>query len=169
MKKIEVDLDLVGSFMSWEGKRGFHYLDTQSGRVVTVADLSETIPADATDRYLPIPDIEAPSHFAWMHHFAYMSRTPNLYEDILALLDLEAISREFEEKINRHPDERIMWFFFRQQKLREEAAHWLEEQGFEAVDTSIQGESAEILPFREAKPPQSPRPPDNPPIADDLI
>ncbi|MFL5542260.1 MAG: UPF0158 family protein [Longimicrobiaceae bacterium] len=161
MAKIRIDEgELLMAFDSGDGTMQW-YLDRQTGEVIGLGDefgfdlgddedeaededdaeagwedeeraLRRAISRDEDGhRYLPVPSLGSHEGFRIMERFA-ASQDGRVREALFDALDRRRPFRSFKDALAALPDVRERWYAYHEERLREEALAWLENEGIDA-------------------------------------
>ncbi|HEY0385228.1 MAG TPA: UPF0158 family protein [Pyrinomonadaceae bacterium] len=151
MKREEIDYEALIAAVETEMPNVEHFLDLQSGEILTIVVASEAAPETGDDdpvdevvadnrrlaarvraepeQYERVPSIAPETGFRWMQEFASSVADERLRASLLtALRDCtDDCFQAFRRHLTRAPEaERERWFAFRNEKIEEFIAAWLE-------------------------------------------
>ncbi len=142
--------DLEFAF-TWRMDEGGHYLDLETGEVVTVtASEEDELGQEEIDagieegRFVWIDPIESPVQFRWMEEFVDTVKSRQLRDRLAAALSGRQPFRRFKDELVDAPSQRERWFLFQRDRVREAIQEWMEENGVE-LDGSAPRRSEESL------------------------
>ncbi len=136
MKGARVDLDDLQVALTRCSDEDGMYLDIGTAEVVSYAGLEPELAAGEIDsglaagRLVPIEPLPSSVEHGWMEEFVETVAAAALrrrLEDALARR--RAPFRQFKDVLAGHPAERERWFAFHDERVREAARAWLEENG----------------------------------------
>ncbi|ODS32972.1 MAG: hypothetical protein SCARUB_01911 [Candidatus Scalindua rubra] len=159
MKRLKVDFEEIAICMEDQNRYDHdHYLDTQTGEVVTIsgevkravedgdeeklgnlpgwqkreAEIAEEILGES-DRYVWIEDRPSYEGYNLMSEFADTVKDTGLREKLAIALDGKGAFRRFKDVLAYYPEEEKRWFSFKSQRMEEEITNWLNSIGIEPV------------------------------------
>lgn len=128
--------------LTWRTDEGGHYLDVTTGQIVAFTGLDDELAQGEIDaglaegRLIPIEPLPSSVEYGWMSEFAVSVADPSLRLLLEVALGGSGAFRRFKHVLGDFPAERKRWFAFRDERLRDEAQEWLEENGIEAVQVA---------------------------------
>ncbi len=133
-----IDWEELGFALTWRTDEGRHFLDRQTGEVIAWmgADDPEHSEDDtdaglAEGRLIAIDPLPSSVEYGWMAEFAATVADPGLRRRLEDSLGGSRPFRRFKDVLADHPAERERWFAFHDDRVREAAREWLEENGVE--------------------------------------
>jgi hypothetical protein len=170
MRKLKIDwMELEAAFQTSSGGlvEMYHYLDLETGEVVMVTSevtryLEEPPDEDLADwmrhelqiaeqveegygtRYIRIPEEDSHEGYRDMERFISTVRDDRLQDRLWRAIQGRGAFRYFKDVLADYPDERERWFAFKDRRIHERVADWLE--------------SEEIEPTNPIEPPEVPEP-----------
>lgn len=135
MKDIRIDWDGLQAALTSRSDETCMYLDIGTGEVVSFAGLEPELAAGEIDSGLtagglvPIEPWPSSVEYGWMAEFTETVAAAALRRRLEDALAGRSPFRRFKDVLAGHPAERERWFAFRDQRVREAAREWLEENG----------------------------------------
>jgi hypothetical protein len=138
-RTLNADVDLLCEAIddnSWEHHYYLYYLDVETGEIVFISDhmdeeaeeLRDEIESDL-DRYEAIPRAESYEGYEDMADFVATVEDERLRELLEVATNGKGAFRRFKDAVVHHPDEREMWFRFKDARVGERPLEWLESIG----------------------------------------
>lgn len=133
-KEINIDIDeLIYTFQDHSGAENF--LDTKTGEIIHISELMDEEEKEKISmqieselkRYLFIPSEDSSESYNDMLDFAVTLNNEDLKEKLLLTLKGKGVFRRFKDVLSNYPDERNMWFGFKEGRTKERVNEWLEE------------------------------------------
>jgi len=132
--KVNVDIcELIYAFQDYSGAENF--LDTKTGEIIHISEfmdeeekekISMQIESE-TKRYLFIPSEDSSEAYNDMLDFAATLSSEDLKEKLSLAFKGKGVFRRFKDVLSNYPDERNMWFGFKEGRTKERVNEWLEE------------------------------------------
>ena len=142
MTAIRVDWEELGFALTWRMDEVRHFLDRETGEVIawTVDDpeqSEEELDARcAQGRLIAIDPLPSSVTYPWMEEFAQTVAAADLRRRLQDALAGRGPFRRFKDVLGGYAAERERWFAFHDQRVRDAARRWLEENGVEVVEPS---------------------------------
>lgn len=132
--KINLDIgELICAFQDHSG--GENFLDTKTGEIIHISEFMDEVEKEKISRqiesepkrYLFIPSEDSAESYNDMLDFAAALSNENLKEELSFALKGKGAFRRFKDAFSNYPDERNMWFSFKESRTKERVNEWLEE------------------------------------------
>lgn len=140
-KKIAVDISGICSAMDDNSLAFQHYLDLETGDVVSVSEMEPELDRDISqrigenpDRYALIPPIPSREAHGHMEDFIYTIEDEDLRDRLGHAIRGRGAFRRFKDVLNHNPEEQTRWYHFKHNILKREAMEWLESLQIAAAD-----------------------------------
>lgn len=134
MSALRIDWEELGFALTWRTDEGRHFLDRETGEVIawTGADDPEHSEEDldaglAEGRLIAIEPLPSSVEYGWMEEFVETVAAASLRLRLEDALAGRGPFRRFKDVLTGHPAERERWFAFHDERVREAAQEWLEE------------------------------------------
>lgn len=110
------------------------FLDRKTGRVISIR---EEIPEDlerlrqitaAGNQYVPLEPVCSRDQYAWMSQFIPSVADRALRQRLNAAIAGPSAFRAFKDVLQQYPEERLRWFSYRKECLREHIERWFKER-----------------------------------------
>lgn len=140
-KTLKVDLDELYSAMEDSSYEHDYYLDLKTGEILFVSDYVDDEESDKLkdkinehpERYEQIPKAEPHEGYKDMEDFIATMEDEQLAELLEVAIQGKGAFRRFKDVLARYPEEREMWFRFKDEKMEERALEWLDGIGIRPV------------------------------------
>jgi hypothetical protein len=140
-KPLTIAWDELEMALTWRTDDGGHYLDVTTGQVVSFTGLDDELAEDEIDagllegRLVRIEPLPSAVEYGWMEEFVASVANATLSRLLDVALGGKGAFRRFKDVLSAYPADRNRWFAFRDERLREAARTWLEDNGIQAVET----------------------------------
>lgn len=138
-KKVVVDIDEICAAMDYMESN--HYLDLETGEVITVSDLdndegvSDKIDEEP-ERYKAIPTISSWEAYRYMEDFIYTLEDEKLKNELSHAIKGKGAFSRFKNVLAKNPEEQIMWYDFHNRISKQKAIEWLESVGIKVKENN---------------------------------
>ena len=146
---MDIDWDEIQQALVVAATDEEHYLDRESGEVVSVSESEIESEPDAgdegeheetlreemendPDRFVLITPVPIADRVEWMNAFVATLKEKSLSDQLLKASNGQQPERDFDRILRRHPDERARWIAFHDKQIHEVIECWAEENDVES-------------------------------------
>jgi hypothetical protein len=136
---LRIDWEDLGFALTWRMDEGRHFLDRETGEVIAWTvddpeDSEEDLDARlAQGRLIAIDPLPSSVEYTWMEEFVETVAAAGLRRRLEDALAGRGPFRRFKHVLGGYPAERERWFAFHDERVREAAREWLEDNGVEVA------------------------------------
>lgn len=119
------------------------YLNLKTGEIITKSDeldfdyLEEQLDGEDfdedPDNYRYIPCMESGEGYGDMEDFISLIRNDTIKNKLFKAINKKKPFRNFKDTLAAYPDQEILWFEFKENRMKERVKEWLEEEGIQYI------------------------------------
>jgi hypothetical protein len=135
-KSLRIDLEELCSAMEDTAYEHRYYLDLETGEIIFFSDDDDSETGELKNRiynepdvFEAIPRIESYQAYSDMEDFIASVKDENMAGLLNVAIEGKGAFRRFKDGLLDYPEERENWFRFKDARMRDRAAKWLDEIG----------------------------------------
>ena len=139
-KKITVNLSEICDAMEDYSGEANYFLDLQTGKVIFVSEYMDNkdeileMIEEEPERYKAIPIISSSESYQIMEDFIETVKDDEIKNALSDAIKRKKPFYHFNETISEYPEEKLRWYDFKENLIRNWAKEWLKEIGIEFIE-----------------------------------
>ncbi len=146
-KNLKIDMQDLTMAMEQNSYEEEYFLDLQTGEILFTSDALDREDNDAVrekidedpDRFEEVPKADSREGYQDMQDFIETVQDEHIAEVLSTAIEGRGAFRRFKDTLLRHPDQRELWFKFKDDLMQKRALEWLDEIGIQASEDSRSG------------------------------
>ncbi len=146
-KNLKIDMQDLTMAMEQNSYEEEYFLDLETGEILFTSDALDGEDNDAVrekidddpDRFEEVPKADSREGYGDMQDFIETVQDEHIAEVLSTAIEGRGAFRRFKDTLLRYPDQRELWFKFKDDLMQKRALEWLDEIGIQASEDSRSG------------------------------